>query len=288
MIAASSSPPGPAPEQEDVFDPTAGDYARCRPGVPASAVRLLTEAVRHRPDPVLLDLGTDTGTGQVPRALLTANHPPGRIEAVDVSRPMLERARRTLTPLLDACTLRLVHAAADAYTLPPGGDIKAVDLITCCRSLHWMDRAAVLTVADRVAAPGATLAIMGDGSLWTHGAAWTHALKHLIQQCLGTARRARSASTYDAPRRSSRQDLLDSPWTDITEHQVPVQRDWTPAAVVGYLRSTSYAQPRLFGQDHAAFEQAATDLLESEAYGGVLTEHALFTVLLARRPGRSA
>lgn len=286
MMSASAPPPGLVPEQEDLFGPTATDYDRCRPGVPASAEQLLTDAVRHRSRPVLLDLGT--GTGQMPRTLLAADHAPRHIEAVDVSRPMLDRAHRTLAPLLDACTLRLVHASADAYTLPSDGTVEAVDLITCCRSIHWMDRPAVLAMADRVAEPDATLAIMGDGSLWTHDADWTGALRYLIQRYLGTARRAGTASTCDAPRRSYRQDLLGSPWTDITEHQVPVQRDWTPSAVVGYLRSTSYAQPRLFGRNHAAFEQDATGLLKEYSRGGVLTEHAVFTVVLAQRPRRSA
>lgn len=41
------------------------------------------------------------------------------IEVADVSRQMLDRARDALTPVLGRCTLRLVHATADAYTHCP-------------------------------------------------------------------------------------------------------------------------------------------------------------------------
>ncbi|MFD3940681.1 hypothetical protein ACFWSF_38370 [Streptomyces sp. NPDC058611] len=53
-----------------MFEGAALTYARHRPGLPDAAVRLLADALRGPPSPVLLDLGT--GTGQVPFALLSA------------------------------------------------------------------------------------------------------------------------------------------------------------------------------------------------------------------------
>ncbi|MFG3527418.1 hypothetical protein ACGF8B_11775 [Streptomyces sp. NPDC047917] len=64
-----------------------------------------------------------------------------------------------------------------------------------------------------------------------------------------------------------------------------------PDQVVGYLRSTSFAQPSLFdepgqaGRRHARFEQEAHALLEKHVHGEGLVEDAVFTVLLARRGG---
>ncbi|MFJ3946206.1 class I SAM-dependent methyltransferase [Streptomyces griseoaurantiacus] len=272
-----------APEQEALFGSGAADYERFRPGVPPPAVQLLASALRSRPDPVLLDLGT--GTGQVPRALLAAELGLAHIEAVDVSRPMLDQARDALTPVLGHCTLRLVHAAADAYTPLAGGETRAPHLVTCCRSFHWMDRPAVLAMADRYAAPDAAVAIMGDGSLWTHDADWTRALRELIQRYLGVERRAGTGTAYCEPRRSYEEDLAASAWSDVTEHRFPVDRVWAPKDVIGYLRSTSFAAPELFGERHAAFEAEARRLLDAHASGGPLTEHAVFTVLLARRGG---
>lgn len=58
-----------------------------------------------------------------------------------------------------------------------------------------MDRRSVLEMVDRVAAPHATVAIMGDDSLGTHSAAWTVALRELIQTYLGPDRHAGYTTT---------------------------------------------------------------------------------------------
>lgn len=286
MSGPDTPAPGLAPEREALFAGAAAGYARYRPGVPDAAVRLLADALRGTPAPVLLDLGT--GTGQVPCALLPAVSGLAHIEAVDVSRRMLDRARDALTPGLGRCTLTLVHAAADAYrppALPPGERVLRPDLVTCCRSYHWMDGPAVLAMADRVAAPGATLAIMGDGSLWTHRAEWTRALRQLIRGYLGVERRAGTLGSYAEPRRSYEDDLAASAWSEVVEHRVPVTRSWTVEHVLGCLRTTSFAGPELFGARHAAFEEEARALLHAYAAGEGLVEEALFTVLLARRGG---
>lgn len=274
------------PEQEALFASAAATYARYRPGLPDAAVRLLADVLRGRPSPVLLDLGT--GTGQVPLALLSAGAALTQIEAVDVSTQMLSQAGQALNPVLGHCTLTLAHAAADAYeplaTLPGEPD-SGPDLITCCRSFHWMNGRAVLEMADRVATPGAAVAIMGDGSLWTHDADWTRALRELIQHYLGSERRAGARSSYAEPRRSYEEDLADSPFSDVTEHLFPVTRTWMPEEVLGYLRTTSFAAEKLFAERHRPFEDEALALLRAHGVDGALVEEATFRVLLARRPG---
>ncbi|WP_406499862.1 class I SAM-dependent methyltransferase [Streptomyces sp. NBC_00846] len=278
--------PPPTPEQEALFAAGAVRYGHFRPGLPAEAAQLLADTVRDLSRPTLLDLGT--GTGQVPQALLTALPRLTHIEAVDCSRPMLDQARAALAPALGSCTLGLVHSSADVYRplAPlPGEDPWRPDLVTCCRSYHWMSGPSVLAMADRFAAPLATVAIMGDGSLWTHDADWTHALRELIHRYLGPRRRAGALGDYTEPRRTYQEDLAASAWSDFTEHRIHVARPWTPEEVVGYLHTTSFAGPELFGEQHAEFEDEAHTLLHAYAADGLLTEHAVFTILLARRPG---
>ncbi|MEU0836250.1 hypothetical protein [Streptomyces sp. NPDC005969] len=65
-------------------------------------------------------------------------------------------------------------------------------------------------------------------------------------------------------------------------------RTWTPERVLGYLGTTSFASPELFGERHAVFEEAARALLHSLASDGSLVEHSVFTVLLAQRPERAS
>ncbi|WP_069766893.1 class I SAM-dependent methyltransferase [Streptomyces sp. LUP30] len=268
-----------------MFEAAASTYARHRPGLPDAAVRLLADALRGRRSSVLLDLGT--GTGQVPFELLSAGAGLTHIEAVDISPQMLHQAEQALNPVLGHCTLTLVQAAADAYeplaTLPGEPD-SGPDLITCCRSYHWMNGPAVLEMANRVATPGAAVAIMSDGSLWTHGADWTRALRELIQLNLGQERRAGARGSYSEPRRSYEEDLAASAFKDVTEHLFPVTRIWTPREVLGYLRTTSFAGAGLFAERHQAFEDEALDLLHAHAVDGSLVEETTFRVLLARRP----
>ncbi|MFB7356081.1 hypothetical protein [Streptomyces gardneri] len=151
-----------------------------------------------------------------------------------------------------------------------------------------MNRSAVLRMADRVTAPEATVAIMGDGSLWTYRADWTAALKQLIQSYLGEERRAGTGGMYAGPGRRYEDDLAASPFRQVTERRFPLRRVWAPAQVLGYLRSTSFARPDLFGGRHDRFEAEALELLERHSERGSLVEDAVFTVMLARRPGGDA
>ncbi|MEU2251376.1 class I SAM-dependent methyltransferase [Streptomyces sp. NPDC019224] len=264
-----------------LFDATADDYSRHRPGLPDEVVHLLAGPLRGIHRLALLDLGT--GTGQVPAALLPVLPQLARLDLVDADRDMLHQADLTLRPLLAGRAAAFHPVRAEEFT-PPQERYRA-DLVTCARAFHWMDRPAVLAMVDRVTAPGATLAIMGDGSLWTHPAPWTVALRQLIQSSLGSERRAGTTGVYAEPGRRYEGDLAESAFSDVEEHHVPLRRVWTPETVVGYLRSTSFARPGLFGDRHPRFETEVRALLEHAAPESGLVEDGVFDVLLARRPG---
>ncbi|MER8047494.1 class I SAM-dependent methyltransferase [Streptomyces sp. NPDC094032] len=281
MTRPDRRPDSTAGSDDALFGSEVADYARYRPGLPDAVVRLLAATQHGVPDPVLLDLGT--GTGQVPRALLPVLHRLKHIDLVDVNQHMLDAAVAALEPVRGACTVDVFTGAA--HTFSPSGRGRAPSLITSCRSFHWMARPEVLAMADRVAAPHAVVAIMGDGSLWTQEADWAAALRVLIQRYLGEERRAGTRGTYTRPGRSFVADLADSAFSDVTEHSFPVARDWRPEDVLGYLHTTSFARRALFaGRRHRDFETDALELLRGHARGGVLREDAVFTVLLAHRP----
>ncbi|MFE7448171.1 methyltransferase [Streptomyces griseus] len=273
-----------AVSDDALFGPEVADCARYRPGLPDGAVHLLAATQHGVPAPVLLDL--ETGTGQVPRALRPVLHRLVHIDLVDVNASMLQTARTVLEPVRGACTVDAFTGTAHTFASAVPG--RAPTLITCCRSFHRMARPEVLSMADRIAAPHAVVAVMGDGSLWTHQADWTTALRALIQGYLGEDRRAGARGTYAEPGRSYQDDLASSAFSEVTEHHFPVVRAWTPKDMIGYLRTTSFARPALFASRHHEFETAALRLLQDHADGGVLTEDAVFTVLLARRPGGAA
>ncbi|MET9550983.1 class I SAM-dependent methyltransferase [Streptomyces sp. NPDC006627] len=265
-----------------MFHATAEAYGRHRPGLPDEVVHLIAGTVRGLRCPALLDLGS--GTGQVPAALLPALPQLARLDLVDADRDMLQQADLALRPLLAGRAAAFHPVRAEEFTAPE--ENYQADLVTCARAFHWMDRPAVLAIADRVTAPGATLAIMGDGSLWTHAAPWTVALRELIQSYLGAERRAGTTGAYAEAGRRYEDDLAESPFGDVAEHHFPLRRVWTPDQVIGYLRSTSFARPDLFGARHRRFETEARALLEDRAaQEGGLVEDGVFDVLLARRPG---
>ncbi|MFI5672020.1 class I SAM-dependent methyltransferase [Streptomyces sp. NPDC051704] len=263
-----------------LFDSVDHYYARYRPRLPDQVVRLLARELAGAEAPRLLDLGA--GTGQVALSMLPVLPPTARMDLVDQDEGMLRTALDELRPRLGGRTAT-VHAVPAEKFAPAQPDYRA-DLVTCCRAFHWMDRPAVLAMADRAAAPHAAVVIMGDGSLWTHQAEWTVALRALIQSHLGEDRRAGATGTYREPGRRHEDDLTDSAFSDVAEHRIPFARAWTPRSVLGYLRSTSFARPDLFA-DHTGFEEQAEDLLLRRAQDGVLHEDGVFTGLLARRPG---
>ncbi|MFF4344926.1 class I SAM-dependent methyltransferase [Kitasatospora sp. NPDC001540] len=260
-----------------LFPGAAGAYRTFRPGLPAAAVTLLTDIVRGTPHPVLLDLGT--GTGQVPAALHQAF---ARIDIVEPDQQMIDEASAVLRPLLGDKPLGVHRCPAEGFTAPSPG--YRAHLVTIARAFHWMDQEEVLRLLDRLTAPDAAVAVMGDGSLWTARSPWTDALRALIQSYLGQERRAGTRGTYTRPRRRYEEVLADSPFSRVEEHAWPVSRQWTPRQVLGYLASTSFAAPALFGERHTAFETEALNLLGRHAADGPLTEDTVFTVLLARRP----
>ncbi|WP_439681576.1 class I SAM-dependent methyltransferase [Embleya sp. MST-111070] len=262
------------------FSGTAAHYRAHRPGIPDRAAELLTAAAAELPAPrTLLDLGT--GTGQVPAALHESF---ARIDLVEADADMLAEAEADLRPRLRPGTaLHGHHTRAEDFTAPNAS--WRADLVTAARAFHWMDQDLVLGVLDGCTSPRATVAIMGDGSLWTARTAWTDALRALIQEYLGEQRRAGTGATYAAPGRPYAEVLRESAFSAVEEHHIPIVRTWTPDHVVGYLYSTSFANRALFADRAADFERDAHTLLADHAARGEgLTEHASFQLLLARRP----
>ncbi|MGW2088940.1 class I SAM-dependent methyltransferase [Streptomyces sp. NPDC001880] len=255
------------------FETTAPYYATYRPGIPEEAVALLAQRVADKERCVLLDLGS--GTGQVPLALA------GKVTEIDVVEQdagMLGEADKALSGLPVA--VRLHNTSAEEFTPPPS---YRADLVTVCRAFHWMNQGVVLSRLESMTAPDGTVAVMGDGSLWTARTEWTDALRALIQEYLGEERRAGKGQKYVAHDRPYREILAESAFGQVEEHTIAVEREWSTETVIGYLYSTSFAARPLFGERVDDFERRARALLDEHAAAGGLTEHASFQVVLGRR-----
>lgn len=128
-------------------DQSVVDRYHLRPTHPPETFVLLRSLIVDRPGAVL-DVGC--GPGNVARNLLQYAE---RIDAVDISLPMLKRAR-TL-PGGDSPKLRWLHGRAEDIELQP-----PYALITAGDSLHWMDWDVLLPRFANLLTPHGVLAIV--------------------------------------------------------------------------------------------------------------------------------
>jgi SAM-dependent methyltransferase len=265
-----------------LFAGTAGYYRQFRPGVPPNVAAILDDATLRddaghlRGHRRLLDLGT--GTGQVVEALL------GRfaeVIAVDPDASMLATAERALRPRVpEHVSLSFLQAGAEAVVVPDGWQ---ADLVTICRAFHWMDQPAVLARLDPIVALGGAVALLGDGSFWEGTAEWMSAVRGVIKTFLGPQRRA-GQGTFTPPARRFTDLLAESAFARVETVIVPLQRTWTTDRILGYLASTSFAAPRLFGDRLPEFEQALRAELAARSDCDTFVEDGEFEILIARRP----
>jgi trans-aconitate methyltransferase len=128
-------------------DQSVVDRYHLRPAYPPETFAILNELIVDEPRAVL-DVGC--GPGSVARPLAPYVE---RIDAVDLSLPMLERGR--MLPGGASPKIRWLHGRAEDVELSP-----PYALITAGQSLHWMDWAAVLPRFARLLTPHGMLAIV--------------------------------------------------------------------------------------------------------------------------------
>ena len=246
-----------------------------RPGLPAAVINVLTSVAPATRPRRLLDIGT--GTGIVVAAMLPHFDD---VIAIDTDADMLAVAEASLRPLVPAGKrLTLENCAAEKFALPTGYQ---ADLVTICRAFHWLDQQLVLgRLAGQVTADG-VVAIFGDGSFWSSDSPWAHAVRSVVQEFLGEQRRA-GEGVFRPSTRPYREILAESAFSQVSEVRVPVTRDWSPDTILGYLYSTSFAAPRLFGARRPDFESAIRETLAALNPEGIFGEDASFTMTIGRR-----
>lgn len=260
-----------------LFTGTATYYREFRPGIPSDVAVVLDQAAPARPDGGrrLLDVGT--GTGLVAEALLDRFDD---IIAIDNDADMLAAAESALRPKLPAGShLSLVESTAEDFTPPTGWQ---AELVTICRAFHWLDQAAVLNLLEKQVAPDGVVAIFGDNSFWAAGSDWKEAVRDVVKSFLGEQRRAGSG-TFQHHNRPYREIMEESPFDQVEEVRVPVTRSWNAESILGYLYSTSFAAPHLFGDRLEEFEAAVKDRLTDFADDDTFAEENEFLIRLGRR-----
>lgn len=253
----------------DIFSGTADYYDRFRLGVTDEVAQTILQTV---PEPThLLDLGT--GTGRVLEQFVP--HFRDTI-AVEPDPAMLKLAKRRLMKY----PVRFLHATAEEVGLPDGWQ---ASLVTICRAFHWMDRERVLSMLNQVVLPHGTVAVFSDHSFWHLPEAWSEIIQHTLKDFLGPERRT-TLGTYRPPTRPFKETLLDSPFSDVREYMLPVERHWLLDDIIGYLYSTSFASRQVLGDSVEAFEKTVRERLLAFSPSGEFVEHNRFDLLIATRP----
>ncbi len=250
-------------------------YAQFRPGIPKQVSDWILHWVGERnPGDRLLDLGT--GTGQV---LLALGSHFGHITAVDPSHSMLMRAKQQCASLATDREIVWLEEPAETAVSRAWQD---VTLVTACRSFHWMDKAFILDALSRTTPAHAGVVLFSDSSLWNSVEPWAIETRQLVQSFLGKDRRARHGffAKYEKPFEAT---LADSAFSKVEKVTIEVTRQWSPETVLGYLYSTTFAAPDLFGDQRTDFEHSLAQLLEGFSASKPLTEHNAFTIFAARR-----
>lgn len=257
------------------FAGTVEHYRKYRPGIPEDVANILAAAVPEHHPRRLLDVGT--GTGLVVEALLTRFDD---IIAIDTDADMLAATEAAMRPTVPAGTrMVLQRRSAEEFTPPEGWH---ADLVTICRAFHWLDQPAVLARLDGQVTPDGAVAIFGDNSFWAAGSPWKSAVRAVIQDFLGEQRRA-GAGVFSHHDRPYSEIMQESAFNRVEELRVPVRRVWSTESILGYLYSTSFAAPHLFGDRLAEFEAAVTRKLSEFSDSDTFDEDNEFLIRIGRR-----
>jgi SAM-dependent methyltransferase len=209
-----------------LFRSAASSYARYRPGYPPELLERLASLAGLDGTGRLLDLGCGTGNVAIPLAAYAEE-----VVAVDVEPEMLAELRRAAPP-----NVRTVEARAEEVD-------ESWALVTIGAALHWFDGELVL---ERLAAVAPAVALLGE-SLDQSEALST--LLAVAEELLGKRPEMKNASVrYEDA-------LAASPFSDVEQLSVEVDRTWTPDEVIGFASSTSFASPERVGDRRAEFER---------------------------------
>lgn len=175
--------------------------------------------------------------------------------------------------------LLLEQVTAEAFTPPQRW---RAELVTICRAFHWLDQPTVLARLDGQVSPEGSVAIFGDNSFWAATSPWKIAVRAIIQDFLGEQRRA-GDSTFKHHDRPYSDIMRESPFSEVKEFTVPVTRTWSADSILGYLYSTTFAAPQLFGNRLNEFDQAVRLRLRDFSDTDAFEEDNEFLIRIGRR-----
>jgi len=244
-------------------------YVKYRPAIPKKVIDVIVEHFDIKPTDRVLDIGC--GTGQVALAMEGRC---GEMVCLDPDLEMLKWAKK-------ATKNSKIKLTWLNYTAEDLGKIKErlgiFKLATICRAFNWMNQEQILNDLDTLISENGGIALFGDKSLWTGKEEWQHEVKKVIQKYLGKERRA-GKGTFKKSEEPWENILTRSVFKFVKIRDVPIVREWDIESIIGYLFSTSFAAPHLFGEQLGKFKEEVKNTLLSINPKGVFIENVVWMI----------
>ncbi|MEJ8801811.1 class I SAM-dependent methyltransferase [Pontibacter sp. H249] len=204
-------------QYKDNFSVQAASYAAFRPHYPQELYDFLFTL------PVAKETAWDCGTGNGQVAAVLAQKFE-KVYATDISEAQLQKARQKPN-------INYYKASAEASGLAD----QSINLVTVAQAVHWFDFDLFYQEVERVAKPGAYIAIWGYGLLQISSEI-DAVIDHFYNQTTGPY--------WDPERRylDEAYATIPLPFQEISCPNFKISATWTRQQLIGYLSSWSSVQ----------------------------------------------
>jgi len=261
----------------ELYNGTHKYYVKYRPRIPKEVIDIIVEHFDIKLTDRVLDIGC--GTGQVSLAM---EGKCGEMVCLDPDPKMLEWAKETTKDSKVKLTW-LNYSAEDLGKIKE--KLGAFKLATSSRAFHRMNQEQVLKDLDELIEKDGGVAVFSDRVLWSGDEEWQRTLKEVIQKYLGEERRA-GKGTFKVSDELWENILARSVFRFIKTRDVPIARSWDIENIIGYVLSTAFAAPHLFGDQLDRFKKETKNTLLSINPKGVFQENAAWSIVLGSKKSR--
>lgn len=249
-------------------------YAQYRPNIPKKVVDVIIKHFDAGPNDRILDIGC--GTGQVALAM---DGKCKEMVCMDPDPEMIKTAKKATKN----SQIKLIWINSRAEDLKKFRQkIGIFKVATISRTFHWIDQEQVLSDLNDLIDKDGGVAIFSDRSIWTGQEDWQQIAKKIVQKYLGEKRRA-GKNTFKESGERWENIVQRSPFRFVKIQDVAVVRYWNIESILGYLFSTSFAAPYLFGDQLHKFKKEVETTLLNLNPKGVFQENASWSMILGSK-----